>query len=39
MGCLNNTCDGHEPMANLDFDTNGSRIADSGDTCWNNGAG
>ena len=39
MGCLTTPATGHELMANLDFDTNVSRIADSGDTYWNNGAG
>ena len=32
-------CIGYELMANLDFDTNGSRGADEGDTYWNDGAG
>lgn len=39
MVCLDNTCDGHKLMANLDFDASGSRIADSGNTYRNNGAG
>ena len=40
MGC--NTlegCTGYELAADLDFDTNGNGMADSGDTYWNNGAG
>ena len=40
MGC--NTlegCTGYELTADLDFDTNGNGMADSGDTYWNNGAG
>ena len=33
------TCTGYELTADLDFDTNGSGAADSGDTYWNGGAG
>ena len=32
-------CAGFELMANLDFDTNGSGMADAGDSYWNSGAG
>ena len=38
MGCPNG-CVGYELAANLDFDTDGSGIADSPDTYWNDGAG
>ena len=38
MGCPNG-CVGYELAANLDFDTDGSGIADSPDTYWNSGAG
>ena len=33
------TCTGYELTADLDFDTDGSGAADSGDTYWNGGAG
>ena len=51
MGCnesavtitSNNTgnpdCSGYELAANLNFDTNGNNVADSGDTYWNGGLG
>ncbi len=38
MGCAAN-CLGYELTADLDFDTNGSGTANSGDTYWNTGAG
>ena len=38
MGCPDG-CTGYELSANLDFDTDGSGIADSPDTYWNDGAG
>ena len=38
MGCPDG-CVGYELSANLDFDTDGSGIADSPDTYWNDGAG
>ena len=38
MGCPN-TCQGYELAADLDFDTNSSGSADSGDTYWNSGSG
>ena len=38
MGCPDG-CVGYELAANLDFDTDGSGIADSPDTYWNSGAG
>ena len=38
MGCPYG-CVGYELAANLDFDTDGSGIADPPDTYWNNGAG
>ncbi|MXY79331.1 MAG: hypothetical protein F4Y94_06515, partial [Chloroflexi bacterium] len=40
MGCdASQGCSGYELMADLDFDTNGSGSADSGDTYWNGGSG
>ena len=40
MGCpTTDGCSGYELMANLDFDTNGSGRADTGDTYWNDGQG
>ena len=39
LGCPFTGCSGYELVADLDFDTNGSRIADAGDTYWNDGAG
>ena len=38
MGCPDG-CTGYELSADLDFDTDGSGIADSPDTYWNDGAG
>ena len=38
MGCPDG-CVGYELSADLDFDTDGSGIADSPDTYWNDGAG
>ena len=39
MGCPSSGCQGYELSNDLDFDTNGNNIADSGDTYWNGGAG
>ena len=39
MGCPAGGCVGYELIADLDFDTNGSGGADSGDTYWNAGKG
>ena len=39
MGCPNGECTGYELVADLDFDTNGSGQADTGDAYWNDGAG
>ena len=39
MGCPSGGCKGYELAADLDFDTNGSDDADSGDTYWNGGEG
>ena len=40
MGCNDlQGCSGYELTDDLDFDTNGNGMADSGDTFWNNGAG
>ena len=40
MGCpTTGGCSGYELMADLDFDTNGSGRADTGDTYWNDGEG
>ena len=40
MGCpTTDGCSGYELMADLDFDTNGSGQADTGDTYWNDGQG
>ena len=39
MGCPDTGCKGYELTANLDFDTNGSGLADSGDDYWNEGSG
>ena len=39
MGCGFEGCSGYELVADLDFDTNGNKMADSGDTYWNDGAG
>ena len=40
MGCPTaDGCSGYELMADLDFDTNGSGRADTGDTYWNDGQG
>ena len=39
MGCPSAGCTGYELDADLDFDTNGSGDADSGDTYWDAGKG
>ena len=39
MGCTSSGCDGYELAADLDFDTDSSGAADSGDTYWNSGSG
>ncbi|MYC83532.1 MAG: hypothetical protein F4X19_15790 [Acidobacteria bacterium] len=40
MGCpTTGGCSGYELMADLDFDTDGSGRADTGDTYWNDGEG
>lgn len=39
MGCPETGCNGFELSTNLDFDTNGSGVADAGDTYWNGGEG
>ncbi len=39
MGCPADGCVGYELSADLDFDTNGSGGADSGDDYWNGGKG
>ncbi|MCY3758624.1 MAG: hypothetical protein OXG96_12960, partial [Acidobacteria bacterium] len=40
MGCpTSDGCSGYELEADLDFDTNGSGRADTGDTYWNDGQG
>ena len=39
LGCTFRGCSGYELEADLDFDTDGSGIADAGDTYWNGGAG
>ena len=40
MGCpTTGGCSGYELMVDLDFDTNGSGRADTGDTYWNDGQG
>ena len=39
MGCPAGGCLGYELIADLDFDTNGSGGADSGDDYWNGGKG
>ena len=39
MGCTSTGCDGYELAADLDFDTNSSGAADSGDAYWNTGSG
>ena len=39
MGCPKTRCTGYELTAGLDFDTDGSGSADSGDTYWNTGLG
>ena len=38
MGCPDG-CTGYELTEDLDFDTNGTGVADAGDDYWNNGAG
>ena len=37
MGCPEEGCTGYELVVDLDFDTNGNRQADAGDTYWNDG--
>ena len=39
MGCDDDICTGYELAGDLDFDTNGSGGADSGDDYWNDGSG
>ncbi len=39
LGCGIEGCAGYELEADLDFDTDGSGAADTGDTYWNGGAG
>ena len=39
MGCPSTGCTGYELTGNLDFDTNGSGSADTGDDYWNDGSG
>ena len=39
MGCPTGGCTGYELTADLDFDTDGSGSADSGDDYWNDGSG
>ena len=39
MGCPLGGCIGYELVTDLDFDTNGSGAADSGDAYWNGGQG
>ena len=39
MGCPREECLGYEITTDLDFDTNGSGSADSGDAYWNDGLG
>ena len=40
MGCDHfDGCTGYELFADLDFDTNGNGVADSGDAYWNGGVG
>ena len=39
MGCGFEGCLGYELDADLDFDTDGSGVADAGDTYWNDGDG
>jgi hypothetical protein len=38
-GCPATGCNGYELVNDLDFDTNGNGVADSGDLFWNNGEG
>ena len=38
-GCPATGCHGYELVADLDFDTNGNGVFDSGDLFWNNGKG
>jgi|GEM_PF-820453 len=39
MGCPAGGCQGYELTGDLDFDSNGSGVADAGDTYWNGGRG
>ena len=39
MGCPTDGCEGYELTADLDFDTDGSGVADAGDDYWNDGSG
>ena len=39
MGCPANNCTGYELTTDLNFDTDGSETANSGDTYWNGGSG
>ena len=39
MGCPSPGCKGYELTADLDFDTNGSGVVDSGDDYWNGDSG
>ena len=39
MGCPADGCEGYELTADLDFDTDGSGVADAGDDYWNGGSG
>ena len=39
IGCPSSRCKGYELAADLDFDTDGSGAADSGDAYWNTGSG
>ena len=39
MGCPSSGCIGYELAANLDFDTDGNGLIDSGDAYWNGGSG
>ena len=39
MGCPASSCVGYELTADLDFDTDDSGSADSGDVYWNGGSG
>ena len=39
LGCAASGCTGYELATDLDFDTNGSGVADAGDAWWNGGSG